>query len=400
MGGDIAAPRARSGNVLSYARLFVALGLIALSLLMLLPAPTHFLWELSIAVDERGYWLVPLALAAAFLGRRQTRASRLATVGSLFSAAVLLIPLSQAAAIASHLDSDIDRAFHSPANSLPPENEGLSLIALLSSTSAPRPARTFAYPVADSIAASRGTDSLHLDFYPAKSNPNAPVVIMVHGGSWQSGARTDLPELNGFLTGLSYAVASVSYRFAPTYPFPAALEDVRTALRFLRNKSVELGIDTTRVVLAGRSAGGQLALLAAYTTRDPGIKGAIGLYAPADMTWGYNHPSNPRVLNSTAALEAYLNGSPATAEIRYLDASPFAFAPATGIPTLLLHGAHDELVSVIQSRRLDRRLTLYGVPHFFLELPWATHGCDFFINGPCGQLETLAVRRFLAIVAR
>ena len=87
-------------------------------------------------------------------------------------------------------------------------------------------------------------------------------------------------------------------------------------------------------------------------------------------------------------------------ESRYLEASPFAFASATRVPTLLVHGTRDELVSVMQSRRLDRRLSRYGVSHFLLELPWATHGCDYFITGPCGQLETQAIARFLSIVTR
>ena len=58
----------------------------------------------------------------------------------------------------------------------------------------------------------------------------------------------------------------------------------------------------------------------------------------------------------------------------------------------------DELVFVKQSERLDARLAAARRPHFFLQLPWATHGCDYNFNGPCGQLSTYAIERFLAVV--
>ena len=386
-----------SDAAVSYARLLVALLLFILSSLIFVAAPTHSLWEISIAVTERGYFLIPIALIAAFASRQQSIISRLATTIALLASAILLVPLSQAAEIENGLAANLDRAFHAPPAIAAHRGGTLSLASLLK-PGQNGPGRVLYFPVTDS--SSTRSDSLGVDFYPARGNLHAPLVVMIHGGSWQSGARTDLPELNSYLASLGYAVAAPSYRFAPAHPFPAALNDIRSALAFLRAQSGDLGIDTTRIVIAGRSAGGQLALLLAYTARDPTIRGAIGLYAPADMVWGYNHPSDPRVLNSTEALEAYLGGSPSTAEPRYLDASPFGFASATRVPTLLIHGTRDELVSVMQSRRLDRRLAHYAAPHFLLELPWATHGCDYFITGPCGQLEAQAVARFLSIVTR
>ncbi len=389
--------RLKSGDAVTYARLFVALLLFVISSLVILPAPTHSTWELSIGVTERGYALLPIALIIAFAWRRPGIVSRLATTLSLLAAAILLIPLGQAAQIETALDAHLDRAFSAPSASTAHRDGNLSLTSLFKPGRSEK-ATTLYFAVTDSGAAT--ADSLGLDFYPARGNVHAPLVVMIHGGSWQSGARTDLPELNAYLASLGYAVAAPSYRFAPAHPFPAALSDIRSAMAMLRANAGELGIDTMRIVIAGRSAGGQLALLLAYTARDPAIRGAIGLYAPADLIWGYNHPSNPRVLNSTEALESYLSGSPSTAESRYIDASPFEFASATRVPTLLVHGTRDELVSVMQSRRLDRRLSRYGAPHFLLELPWATHGCDYFITGPCGQLETQAVVRFLSIVTR
>jgi len=62
----------------------------------------------------------------------------------------------------------------------------------------------------------------------------------------------------------------------------------------------------------------------------------------------------------------------------------------------MIHGARDELVSPQHEDRLSKRLTEAGRPYFYLRLPWATHGCDANFIGPCGQLSTYAIERFLA----
>ncbi|HYH57042.1 MAG TPA: alpha/beta hydrolase, partial [Anseongella sp.] len=135
--------------------------------------------------------------------------------------------------------------------------------------------------------------SLSLDFYPAGESGPRPCVLVIHGGSWSSGDSRQLPELNSRLAQAGYHVAAVNYRLAPAYQSPSPVEDLRNALVYLRRQAPELQIDGGNFVLLGRSAGGQIALLAAYTLADPGIKGVIGFYAPADMVWGYSAPANP-----------------------------------------------------------------------------------------------------------
>jgi len=172
---------------------------------------------------------------------------------------------------------------------------------------------------------------------------------MIHGGSWSGGTREDLPDLNAYLAARGYAVAAISYRFAPKYPHPAASQDVHASIEFLKTNAAKLGLDSTRVVLIGRSAGAQLALLAAYTENDPGIRGAVGFYAPSDQLYGYEHPANPRVINSTRTLEDFLGGNPQTARAAYVFSSPINFVGPATVPSLLIHGTMDELVFVKQS---------------------------------------------------
>jgi acetyl esterase/lipase len=228
----------------------------------------------------------------------------------------------------------------------------------------------------------------------------APGVLVIHGGSWQTGDSGQLAALNRYLAARGYLVAAVDYRLAPSSIFPAALEDVRAALRHLKANAATIGLDPQRLVLLGRSAGGQLALLAAYAGADPAIEGVVSFYGPADMLYGYENPSNPRVSDSRGILEAYLGGSPTEVPAAYHLASPIELVGPESPPTLLIHGGRDELVSPMQSERLAARLEEAGRPHLLLRLPWATHGFDFSFNGPGSQLSTYAIERFLAVVLR
>ena len=95
-----------------------------------------------------------------------------------------------------------------------------------------------------------------------------------------------------------------------------------------------------------------------------------------------------------------MNGEPAAVPDAYRNSSPLNFVGPTTVPTLLIHGSIDPLVSVRQSARLDSALTAARRPHLFVKMPWATHGCDYVFTGPCGQISTYAVERFLAAVMK
>jgi acetyl esterase/lipase len=172
---------------------------------------------------------------------------------------------------------------------------------------------------------------------------------------------------------------------------------VLAALGYLKANADAIGLDSTRIVLLGRSAGGQLALLVAYTAGDPSIRGAIGLYPAIDLAYAYDHPSDPRLLDGPATLRAYLGGALDQIPDTYAAASPITFVDSAP-PTLLIHGLRDELVSPTQSQRLAARLAQAGRPHLLLGLPWATHGYDAHFSGPAGQISTYTVERFLAAV--
>jgi acetyl esterase/lipase len=168
----------------------------------------------------------------------------------------------------------------------------------------------------------------------------------------------------------------------------------------LKLNAEKLRIDSDNFVLLGRSAGAQIALLAAYTLPELKIKGVIDFYGPAEMVWGYSVPSNPLVMDSRKVMEDYLGGTYSQVPKKYQQSSPIRFANKNSPPTLIIHGENDVLVAYQHSTKLHKRLKELGVKTYFLSLPWATHGFDYNINGPGGQLSTFAVRKFVENVTK
>lgn len=381
-----------TGSPLNFVRLAFAVVAFLVSLLAVIAAPTYGAWELSIAVTELG-WIIAVASLIVFLpGWRRSRAGKIAGVFGGLAIVLALSPLVYAYGVARALPAEIRSAF----GDAQPRRAPIELRDLIAGV-------RLSHTRIDSMTyAVRDGKRLDLDLYrPLDSAEKAvPIVVMIHGGSWRGGTRHDLDALNSYLAARGYAVAAISYRFAPQFPHPAASDDVAEAIHYLKSNASRLDLDSTRIALIGRSAGGQLALLAAYTLNDRSIRGAVGFYAPSDQVWGYDHPTNPRVINSTEILEQFLAGNPHTAPEAYRTASPVNFVGSSTPPTLLIHGAKDELVSVQQSDRLDARLSAAHRPHFFLRMPWSTHGCDYFFRGPCAQLSTYSIERFLSAVMR
>ena len=375
-----------------------------LSALTVIEAPTSLLWLTALGVTEWGYWLVPLPLLTWLPGWNRSRVGRIGAWLGLAAALLLMTPLVRAAALVHAWPDGLpaffkDAAPRSMAGSLHRAAPLVVTDLLFGVSSSNVTMRSIVY-------ATNSGQRLSLDLYRMEG-PMAgqsagvgpvPGVIVVHGGSWQHGDRGELASLNRYLAARGYVVASVGYRFAPAWPFPSARDDVREAVAFLKSHAREYGLDPHRLVLLGRSAGGQLALSVAYAEPDPAVRGVVSFYAPADMKYGYEHPSNPWVLDSIAVLEAYLGGNPSQVPVTYELASPIRFVSSTTVPTLLIHGVRDELVFIAQSERLAVRLAQAQRPHYLLRLPWATHGCDAHFSGPCGQISTYVIERFLAAV--
>jgi acetyl esterase/lipase len=237
---------------------------------------------------------------------------------------------------------------------------------------------------------------LALDVYrPGYVHGPLPALIVIHGGLWAPGSNAEFLALNAYLAARDYVVVALNYRQAPQSRFPAGRDDVLASVAYVKVHAERLGIDPDRLAMLGRSSGGELALLAAYTAGDPSIRGAISLYGHTDLRFEYDHPAPRTLLDTRGLLERYLGGSPTGSADAYFAASPVNFVQAGTPATLLIHGMRDSVVGPEQTTRLESRLQEAGVRHLAVRLPWATHGCDRSFGGPCGQIATYAVERFL-----
>jgi acetyl esterase/lipase len=195
-------------------------------------------------------------------------------------------------------------------------------------------------------------------------------------------------------------VVAADYRHAPEATWPAQIEDVRSALDWVALHASEYEGDTSRLALLGRSAGAQLALLAAYQAGASRVRAVVSLYGPTDLIAGWREPPHPDPLNVRAILETYLRGTPDTAFARYQEASPVAYVSARIPPTLLLNGGRDHVVSPRFGRELDEQLQKAGAVSVLLEIPWAEHAFDALPNGLSGQIALYYTERFLGWALR
>jgi acetyl esterase/lipase len=149
-------------------------------------------------------------------------------------------------------------------------------------------------------------------------------------------------------------------------------------------------------VLVGRSAGAQLALVAAYQDGAPAVAGVVSFYGPVFLADGWREPPRPDPLNVRGVLETYLGGTPDQVPDRYAAASPITYLSPQSPPTLLVYGSHDHVVEVRFARRLEARLHEVGVPAVLLEIPWAEHAFDVLPHGLGARVALSYTERFLA----
>ena len=279
-------------------RLAAGLGIAAAGLVAVLPHPTAGLWMASIALSEGGYWLALLAspLVVDLRAWRRSEDGRpapriLAATAALAGIVLLLSPVAGAYAVARTLPDLLEARFGTPLRAPlaePPLPAPVSLPALLAGVSSGE------VVAEEHVYAVREEDDLRLDLYrPVRAVGALPVVVMIHGGGWSTGDKRDFPALNDYLAARGYVVAAIGYRLLPDARFPAAQDDVAEAIRYLGSLAEPYNLDPDRIALVGRSAGGQIALLAGYAAGNPAIRGVVSFYAPTALRWGYANPAKP-----------------------------------------------------------------------------------------------------------
>ncbi len=237
---------------------------------------------------------------------------------------------------------------------------------------------------------------LNLNLYRPLQVGKRPAIVVIHGGGWQNGSPNDNAEFSQYMAAQGYSVVSIAYRLAPQHRFPAQLEDVRTAIAYIREHADELEVDVNRMALMGRSAGAHLAMLAAYEPDAPPIRALVNYYGPVNLTTGYQDPPNPDPIGSRGLLRDFLGGTPADLPELYKQASPWNYVNHAVPPSLLIYGQRDHIVQSKFGRKLYEQLQRTGNQAIFLEIPWAEHAFDAIFQGVTSQVALYYTERFLA----
>lgn len=211
-----------------------------------------------------------------------------------------------------------------------------------------------------------GDISLALDLYLPAGEVKPPLIAWVHGGAWRAGSKADMP-LKG-LVAQGFAVASLEYRLSTVAPFPAQAHDLKAAIRFLRARAGDYGVDGRHIAIAGSSAGGHLAALVGVSNGVPELEGAIGEHRTTSSDvqaivsfYGASNlqsilaQSTPHGLGvREPALRLLLGGLPEEKPELARLASPVAHVRAGSPPLLLIHGDADPQMPFAQARELQQ----------------------------------------------
>lgn len=242
-----------------------------------------------------------------------------------------------------------------------------------------------------------------LDLFTPKSQPSRPrpAIVFLHGGCWWKGDPSQFHYQAGYLASrYGFAAVSVDYRLSQEAPFPAALQDAKCAVRWLRSQADELNVDPGRVAVCGGSAGAHLSSMLLTTAGIPEYEGSGG-------NEGYSSDVNLGILfngefdmwdlvekgSLLEPMKQFMGGTPDECPERYDELSTIRRIHPGVPPVLLLHGTEDRCVSHEQSVAFHERLREAGV-HSELEI-YAGKPHAWFNSEPDRSVTTRRVERFL-----
>lgn len=228
-------------------------------------------------------------------------------------------------------------------------------------------------------------DNQHLQLNmarPAEGNGPFPAVICIHGGGFRAGTRDGYDGLIRQLAERGYVAVTVTYRLAPKYPFPAAVYDVKAAVRWMRANAAKYHINPDKIGATGGSAGGHLAQYLGVTAGVKELEGdegnlsqssrvscVVNFFGPSDLTRSYG-----KSVDAAEVLPLFLGGDVEHARAKHIYASPLYWVTPTAAPTLCVHGTKDPYVAYEQAVWLVDKLLATGVEAELVTMQGAGHG--------------------------
>ncbi|USX12091.1 alpha/beta hydrolase [Oxalobacteraceae bacterium OTU3CAMAD1] len=271
--------------------------------------------------------------------------------------------------------------------------------------------------VADQTYIQYGTHCLKLDMYlPTNAKQDLPVVVFVHGGGWRSGFRSEFVPMALRLARNGYASVTVTYRLAGEAMYPAAVHDVRAAVRWVREHAGEYGLDPRRIALAGGSAGGQIASLAGVTGHmnqfDPGaaisdvssaVQAVVNIDGLSDFTSEAARVNEDDPKKPVSAAGYWFGGRYAEKAALWREASPIQYVNSSMPPMLFIGSAQprfavgrEEMVEKMTQLRVPSKVVLLpDTPHsFWLFDPWLQPTVDVTVAFLNAQMPSRQAKRF------
>ncbi len=344
---------------------------------ILIPAPSHFLLPLAVGSVELSPLLLVCGLMLSVVAAPHARRSdlaRLAVVLSATASTLCLAPLAQLPLTLYGFNQAIAKTSVEPPSSRPGNV---------------RVTRGVEFSKSDGVP-------LSLDVYRPPSGDGFPILLQIHGGSWQTGSPSSQEWFSRHFAQRGYLVVAISYRLAPEWKWPEQIVDVRNALYWISEKSPAFGGDPRRIVVIGRSAGAQLAMRLAYQEGPSSIRGVVNYYGPVDLADGWRTPPQPDPADIRGILEALIGGTPAQKPEHYRHASPITYVSKAVAPTLSFYGGRDHIVESRFGRSLDAALARAGATSVLLELPWSEHAFDAVPYGVGRGISLYYTERFVA----
>jgi acetyl esterase/lipase len=231
-------------------------------------------------------------------------------------------------------------------------------------------------------------DVIHFD---DRAPGGRAAIVLAHGGSWRAGDKADHNDVVAGLANAGYVVANVNYRLSGTAKFPAAIEDVKAAIRWLRANAAQYDVDADRIGLMGLSAGGHLAALAAVTSPRDGLDGS-GPHADLSSTvrcvvtragiYDFREGAPGKTEYIDGGITAFLGAAPCDAPDLARRASPVAYLTRDDPPMMIIHGTADPKIGYPAAQHMADALQQAGVPYEFITIEGGGHG-----GSPTAQRE-------------
>lgn len=231
---------------------------------------------------------------------------------------------------------------------------------------------------------------LKLDIYKPDLPGPLPAIVLVHGGGWVSGNKRNMESYARYFAERGYIGFSVNYRLAPRFQFPAQIEDIKCAVRWVRANAQRLNVNPDKIGAFGSSAGGHLVGLLGVTDGSEGLEGSCGdlsissrvqavvpYFGPMDLVKLFSNPRGAQTAITLFGTTCEANPEPCK------KASPIIYTSADDPPFLLVHGTQDPVLPFEQSVLMRDALKAANVAVDLVALEGAGHGWP--INSPFGQ---------------